>query len=57
MSRIQEQFYEEMLDNVYGTVKIAGFEYNTSYALKNLDPIAYREGFLDYLDGQDEDEE
>jgi hypothetical protein len=43
-----EQAYNEMLDEVYGTVNIAGYEYDTSKALKEIDPIAYRVGMNDY---------
>ena len=43
-----EQAYNEMLDEVYGTVNIAGYEYDTSRALKEIDPIAYRVGMNDY---------
>jgi hypothetical protein len=43
-----EQAYNEMLDDVYGTVNIAGYEYDTSKALKEIDPIAYRVGMNDY---------
>ena len=52
-----EQDYKDMLDEVYGTVKIAGFEYATSYALKECDPIAYRVGLSDYEATLEEDEE
>lgn len=43
-----EDDYDEMLDDCYGDVQITGLSYSTSYALKNLDPIAYRCGFADY---------
>jgi len=43
-----EESYKQMLDECYGTVKIAGYEYETSYALKECDPIAYRVGLSDY---------
>jgi hypothetical protein len=43
-----EQQYKEMLDVSYGTVKIAGYEYGTAYALEECDPIAYRVGLSDY---------
>jgi len=43
-----EQEYKNMLDETYGTVKIAGFDYETSYALKECDPIAYQVGLSDY---------
>jgi len=42
--------YDEMLDECYSAVEIAGMEYSTSYALKNLDPVAYRCGMMDYAD-------
>lgn len=42
------QQYDEFLDEIYGTVKIAGYEYNTSQALKEVDPIAYSVGMNDY---------
>jgi len=44
-----EESYKMMLDDVYGTVMIAGYEYDTSRALYELDPIAYRVGFSDFL--------
>ncbi len=47
-----EQRFDEMLDDVCGVVKIAGYEYNTSHALKKLDSIAYREEFLNWLDSE-----
>jgi len=43
-----EESYKMMLDDVYGTVMIAGYEYDTSRALYECDPIAYRVGLSDY---------
>lgn len=48
----REDLFDEMLDDVYGTVEIAGMSYNTSYALKNVDDIAYRCGVNDYIDSR-----
>lgn len=45
--------YDEMLDEVHG--EFMGM--NASYILKNMDPVAYRCGLLDYLDSLDQDEE
>lgn len=45
-----EGMYDEMLDDVFGVTSIAGYEYDTSRALKEVDPIAYRTGFNDYCD-------
>lgn len=47
-----EQLYCEFLDEIYGTVKIAGLEYETSSALKEIDPTAFRCGFNDWLDAE-----
>jgi hypothetical protein len=49
-----EQAYKDMLDEVYGTVIIAGTEFDTSRALQELDPIMYNEGLLDYTDALEE---
>ena len=43
-----EEAYNDMLNDVYGTVIIAGYEYDTSRALKEVDPIAYSVGMNDY---------
>jgi len=43
-----EESYKIMLDDVFGTVTIAGYEYDTSRALYECDPIAYRVGLSDY---------
>lgn len=40
--------YDDMLDETYGEVEIAGMTYYTSNALKEIDPIAYRCGLSDY---------
>ena len=45
-----EDLYGEYLDEVFGDVKIAGYDYATSDALKELDPTAFRCGILDYID-------
>ena len=45
--------YDDMLDECHG--EFMGM--NASYILKGMDPVAYRCGLLDYLDGLDQDEE
>lgn len=40
--------YDDMLDENYGEVEIAGMTYYTSNALKEIDPVAYRCGLSDY---------
>lgn len=48
-----EDLYKDFLDGCYPPVQVAGYEYETSRALYELDPIAYRTGFNDWLDGLD----
>lgn len=42
--------YAEMLDEVYPVVNVAGMEYSTSTVLREVDPIAFRCGRLDWVD-------
>jgi hypothetical protein len=49
---LTEEDYNDYLDDCFGTVKIAGLEYLTSRALKELDPIAYDCGFSDWEDSR-----
>ena len=44
-----EDMYNDMLDECYPDLMIAGFAYCTSRALKDCDPIAYDCGFGDYI--------
>lgn len=44
--------YEDMLDESYGLVNVAGYWYATSDLLRSADPIAYRAGLLDYADSE-----
>jgi len=46
---IKEQ-YNEMLDEVYGDIEICDYTYSASLALYRIDPIAYDQGFSDYVD-------
>lgn len=54
---VTEKDYDKYLDEVFGTVSIAGIHYETSYALKEVDPTAYDVGFADWESEQDQDEE
>ncbi len=40
--------YRDMLDELYGDVEICGMKFNSGYALKELDPTAFRCGKSDY---------
>jgi hypothetical protein len=46
--------FDEMLDDCYENVMIAGLEYTTSQALKAVDPTAYRCGKADYIASRDD---
>jgi hypothetical protein len=46
-----EEMYNDMLDD-YGPVEICGMEYEASYALREVDPVAYRCGMADYEDSE-----
>lgn len=48
---LQER-YDEWLDELYPELYVAGFRQTTSVALAELDPTAYRCGYLDWLDGE-----
>jgi len=52
-----DQMYREMLDEAYGTATVAGMQYDTSRALYELDPTAYRTGFSDWLDSMVQDDQ
>lgn len=48
-----EGLAERQLNVVYGMAMIAGYSYDTAYALKIVDPAAYREaidGFIDSME-------
>jgi hypothetical protein len=45
-----EDMFEDYLNDVYGTVKIAGTEFDTARAYYKVDPIAYRGDMLAYAD-------
>lgn len=45
--------YDEMLDEIHGTVKCGELEWNMSRVLKEMDETAYRCGFSDWLDSED----
>mgnify|MGYP003626842317 FL=1 len=46
--RLLEEWFEDMLDDCYQEVVIAGLSYSASVAFKRIDPIAYRVGMNDY---------
>ena len=42
--------YDDFLDEVYPEIKIGYLVYMPSQVLKAVDPVAYEQGFQDYLD-------
>jgi hypothetical protein len=46
-----DEKYADMLDACYPTVAVGHHIYDPSCVLREVDPIAYREGFLEYTDG------
>ena len=44
--------YDEMLNEVYTWSDVAGINFAPSDILREVDPIAYRVGFHDWLDGE-----
>lgn len=42
--------YKDMLDDVYGDVKIGEYSYSASHAIECVDDVVFRCGFSDYLD-------
>jgi hypothetical protein len=50
-----EERYNDMLDDLYGEVSIAGLQYQTSHALREVDAVAYRCGFADWISAEIDD--
>ena len=48
--RMAEEMYDEMLDDCEGPVELCGMTYSASQVLREVDPVAYRCGFNDYVD-------
>lgn len=46
--RLMEDYFNDMLDDCYQDVTIAGLSYSASVAFKRIDPIAYQCGMNDY---------
>lgn len=42
--------YDQMLDELNDEIRIGSLRYTPSDVLKAVDPIAYEQGFYDYLD-------
>ena len=44
---------DQMLSDIYGTVTIAGYSYDTAYALEKVDPAAYWEAIDGLIDSME----
>ena len=49
--------FENDLNECYDMVSVCGYEYEAGRALRELDPTAFRYGFLDWLSGRVQDGE
>lgn len=47
------ELYKEFIDETVPTFQIWGMEYNPARILEEIDPIAFRVGFHEYIDAQD----
>ena len=54
--RMAEEMYDEMLDDCEGPVELCGMTYSASHVLREVDPVAYRCGFNDYVDSLTHDD-
>lgn len=45
---LSDSEYEDILDELYGTVEICGMTYNVGSTLSGIDPVAFRCGKGDY---------
>lgn len=46
---LDEEMYDEWLDEICEPVRIGSLEYSPSVVLERVDPIAYRCGYSDFL--------
>ena len=57
MGQRMSDLYDEMIDECHDEVtRICGMEFNSSRALRELDPVAYRCGFADWTDSIEDGE-
>ena len=46
------EVYDDMLNGIWETAQICGYEYSPAQALQAVDPIAYRCGYSDWLNNE-----
>ena len=54
--RTAHAWFDEMLDDCEGPVELCGMTYSASEVLREVDPVAYRCGFNDYVDSLTEED-
>lgn len=47
-----ENLFEQELNELYEDVNVCGYGYESGALLRSIDPIAFREGLLEYLDAR-----
>ena len=52
MTTHTERDFEQLLNEIYKPASIAGSEYEAGYALRLVDPIMFRESYLNWLDSE-----
>jgi hypothetical protein len=45
-----EDFYDELLNDCYGEIKLGNLIFSPAEIIKRLDPVAYHQGLLDFED-------
>ena len=50
MANVDEEYYDDFLDDIYGEIEICGYKYAPSVALYRVDPVAYNCGRSDWED-------
>lgn len=44
--------FDDFLDELYATVRVCGYDYDPARVLKEIDPVAYREEYNNWLDNE-----
>lgn len=47
-----EDYFQDFLDDLYGIVDIAGYSFGTGRVLREMDYVAFREEFNNWLDSE-----
>lgn len=57
MENALEDFYDDLLNECYGEIKLGDLVFSPAEIIKTLDPIAYRCGLADFEDVMNENME